>query len=71
MRLTIKIDQTLPEFISMSNQKSINRRIVTSSMVQLLVIGIFAIVINWQNINFITWFNRLIQTEVTVNEQIL
>jgi len=71
MRLTIKIDQTLPEFISMSNQKSINRRIVTSSMFQLLVIGIFAIVINWQNINFITWFNRLIQTEVTVNEQIL
>lgn len=55
----------------MSNGKSINRRIISSGLFQILFIVVVAIIINWQTNNTNTWFNRLIKTEVAVNEQIM
>lgn len=55
----------------MSSDKSINRRIITSGVFQILLIAVIAVIINWQNNQTNSWFNRLLKTEVAMNEQIM
>lgn len=55
----------------MSNQKSVNRRIILSGLFQVVFIISVATLIIVQNSQIASFFNRLVKTEVAINEQIL